>query len=89
MSEARDSAAEQRQLSFERRADATLVVRLSGTWSLSGGFPSPLLINREIESGAKVPFLVLDAGELLSWDTRLLTYILELAEMPHVPSRPG
>ena len=73
--------AEQDQVSFQRGDDTTLLVRLSGAWRLRGGFPSASLVDRELRSAAQVRGVGFDAQELISWDSSILTFLVELSEL--------
>lgn len=72
---------EQGQVSFQHRDDATLVVCLSGAWRLRGGLPSASLIDRELHSAAQLNRIVFDVKQLTSWDSSVLTFLVELAEL--------
>jgi phospholipid/cholesterol/gamma-HCH transport system permease protein len=72
---------EQGQVSFQHRDDATLVVCLSGAWRLRGGLPSASLIGRELHSAAQLNRIVFDVKQLTSWDSSVLTFLVELAEL--------
>jgi phospholipid/cholesterol/gamma-HCH transport system permease protein len=71
--------AQEGQVSFQRGADATLLVRFSGRWRLGGGLPSVSLIERELEP--KVKNIAFDARDLTSWDSSVLTFLVEVAEL--------
>jgi phospholipid/cholesterol/gamma-HCH transport system permease protein len=72
---------EQGQLSFQRNDDSTLLVRLSGAWRLQGGLPSASLIDSELQSAAQVSGIIFDAKELTSWDSSVLTFLVELSDL--------
>jgi phospholipid/cholesterol/gamma-HCH transport system permease protein len=72
---------EQGQVSFQHRDDATLVVCLSGAWRLRGGLPSASLIDRELHSATQLKRIVFDVKQLTSWDSSVLTFLVELAEL--------
>lgn len=73
--------AEQGQISFQRGDDTKLLVRLSGAWRLRGGLPSASLVDRELQSAAQVRGVAFDAQELISWDSSVLTFLVELSEL--------
>lgn len=73
--------AEQRQVSFQRGDDATLLVRFSGAWRLRRGLPSALLLEHELESAPKVRGIAFEARELASWDSSALAFLVEVAEL--------
>jgi phospholipid/cholesterol/gamma-HCH transport system permease protein len=72
--------AEQDQLSFHHD-DTTLLVRLSGAWDLRGGLPSTSLIDRELQSATQVRSIIFDAKQLTSWDSSVLTFLVELSNL--------
>jgi phospholipid/cholesterol/gamma-HCH transport system permease protein len=73
--------AEQDQVSFQRGDDTTLLVRLSGAWRLRARFPSASLVDRELRAAAQVRGVAFDAQELISWDSSILTFLVELSEL--------
>lgn len=72
--------AEQSQVSFQRSGEAILI-RLSGAWRLRGGLPSASLVQRELEASPKVRGVALEAKELTSWDSSVLTFLVEVSEL--------
>ena len=72
---------EQGQLSFQRNDDSTLLKRLSGAWRLKSGLPSTSLIDRELQSAAHVSSIVFDVGQVTSWDSSVLTFLVELSDL--------
>jgi phospholipid/cholesterol/gamma-HCH transport system permease protein len=71
---------EQGQVSFQRTGDAVLI-RLSGEWRLRGGLPSAALVQRELESSPTVRGVALEAQALTSWDSSVLTFLVEVSEL--------
>ena len=69
------------QVSFQQRGDSTLVVCLSGAWRLHGGLPSAALLDRQLHATARVQDVVFDAEKLISWDSSVLTFLLQLSEL--------
>jgi phospholipid/cholesterol/gamma-HCH transport system permease protein len=74
--------AEQSQVSF-RRSGNTILMRLAGVWRLRGGLPSATLVQRELESSPEARRVVLEAQELTSWDSSVLTFLVEVSELCH------
>ena len=72
---------EQDQVSFQRGDDTTLLVRFSGAWRLRGGLPSASLVDRELQSAAQVRGVAFDTKELISWDSSVLAFLVELSEL--------
>ncbi|HET8564515.1 MAG TPA: ABC transporter permease [Candidatus Binatia bacterium] len=73
--------AEEGQVSFQRTGDATLVVRFSGRWRLRGGLPSASLVEHELEPAPKVRDIAFEARELTSWDSSVLTFLVEVSDL--------
>jgi phospholipid/cholesterol/gamma-HCH transport system permease protein len=73
--------AENGQLSFIRADDFTLNVQLRGAWRLRNGLPPANLLQRELESARQVRTVAFDAGELSSWDSSVLIFLVEVAEL--------
>jgi len=72
--------AEHSQVSFQRSGEGILI-RLSGAWRLRGGLPSASLVQRELESSPTVRGVALEAQELTSWDSSVLTFLVEVSEL--------
>jgi phospholipid/cholesterol/gamma-HCH transport system permease protein len=73
--------AEQGQVSFQRRDDTTLLVRLYGSWRLRGRLPSASIVDHEFHSTANLRAVAFDTRELISWDSSVLTFLAELSEL--------
>src|SRR5579862_3712288 len=71
---------EQAQVSLARTGDATLLLRLSGSWQLRHELPSPTLVQREIET-AHPRCVAFDAAALTAWDSGLLTFLIKVSEL--------
>ena len=69
------------QVLFTRKDDSTLNVQLRGAWRLRTGLPSATLFKRELASGREVRGITFDARELTSWDSSVLTFLVELSEL--------
>jgi phospholipid/cholesterol/gamma-HCH transport system permease protein len=67
-------------LSFKQTADATLEIQIAGAWRLRGGLPSAALVQRQLESAPQVRQIAFEARELSSWDSSVLTFLVELSE---------
>jgi len=72
--------AEQDHVSFQR-GDGTLLVRFSGAWRLRGGLPSASLVDRELRSAVQVRGVAFDAQKLISWDSSVLAFLVELSAL--------
>jgi phospholipid/cholesterol/gamma-HCH transport system permease protein len=73
--------ADNSQLLFTLAGDSTLNVQLRGTWRLRGGLPSTTLFEHELESARQVRGITFDARELTSWDSSVLTFLVEVSEL--------
>ena len=67
-------------LSFKQTGDATLEIQIAGAWRLRGGLPSAALVQRQLESAPQVRQIAFEARELTSWDSSVLTFLVELSE---------
>jgi phospholipid/cholesterol/gamma-HCH transport system permease protein len=66
-------------LEVGRPSGDTLVLRLSGAWTMRERLPSVDAVERELEAGAGVRRLVFDAERLAEWDSVLLTFLLRVS----------
>jgi phospholipid/cholesterol/gamma-HCH transport system permease protein len=73
--------AEQDQLSVQRRDDTTLLVRLSGSWRSRGRLPSASIVDHEFQSTANLRAVAFDTQELISWDSSVVTFLVEVSEL--------
>ncbi len=65
---------------FEQPSDNTLLLRLSGPWTIKGKLPSPQSILERIESFPNIKVIAFNGTELAEWDSRLLTFLLKVIE---------
>ncbi len=72
--------ASQAQLSFDRPGDQTLVVRISGSWRIADGVPSPSEVQAQLASGPPIGRVQFDTQSLRSWDTGLLIFLRKLQD---------
>ena len=73
--------ADNSQLLFTLGRDSTLNIQLQGTWRLRGGLPSTTLFEHELASASQVRRISFDARELTSWDSSVLTFLVEVSEL--------
>jgi phospholipid/cholesterol/gamma-HCH transport system permease protein len=71
---------DQGQLSYTHAQDGTLVIRLVGAWSLRAGIPSTAELHDQVSSTGTSRKVAFDSRELASWDTSVLTFLVELSE---------
>jgi len=76
-----DAAAEampaQCQISFDRRKNDTLLVRLAGNWTIGEDLPSVHEVQKQIDSWSGIQHITFDTNELLDWDSGLLTFLIK------------
>jgi len=65
-------------MNLEQPSGDTLKVILSGDWKLSAELPGADKIRQKLEASPSVRNLVVDASQLSSWDTGLLTFLVNL-----------
>jgi phospholipid/cholesterol/gamma-HCH transport system permease protein len=68
-------------LSFERGADSSLIVRLSGSWRMHHGLPSVGRVLHEIDRAAGLRRVSFDTSELVEWDSGLLTFVVRTTDL--------
>jgi phospholipid/cholesterol/gamma-HCH transport system permease protein len=69
------------RLSFIQDQDGTLVIRLVGAWSLRSGIPSATDVQGQVASTGNWRRVAFDARELTSWDSSVLTFLVEVSEL--------
>lgn len=81
MDTATEAIPAQCQISFDRLNDATLLVRLSGSWTIGNNLLSASDVQKEIESGAGVGNITFDTKQLTGWDSGLLTFLTKVIDL--------
>jgi phospholipid/cholesterol/gamma-HCH transport system permease protein len=71
---------DQGQLSLTHAQDGTIVIRLVGAWRLRAGIPSTAELQDQVSSTGTSRKVAFDSRELTSWDTSVLTFLVELSE---------
>ncbi len=69
------------KLSFNRSADDTLIVRVSGSWRMGQVLPSADEVKRELESGPAVECISFEAENLGPWNSGLLTFVIKVRDL--------
>jgi phospholipid/cholesterol/gamma-HCH transport system permease protein len=69
------------EMSLEHPSAGTLKVILSGDWKLGGELPGAGTVQQRLESRPGVRNLVFDTRELTSWDTGLLTFLVNVGNI--------
>jgi phospholipid/cholesterol/gamma-HCH transport system permease protein len=67
------------EMSFNRAADSTLLVYISGSWTLGGDLPSPDGVRRQIEADSGIQRLAFDASGVTHWDSGLVIFLKKVA----------
>jgi phospholipid/cholesterol/gamma-HCH transport system permease protein len=87
MTEGRPMAAEMKpesarsDLDFSRPAEDTLLMRLSGDWTIRQDLPSPDQVQGEIETEPRVHRIIFDTEALTHWDSGLLTFLVKMRDL--------
>jgi len=66
------------ELSFDRKADNTLLVRLKGSWTIGQKLPSGGVVQSQVESDPAIKQITFDAHELSGWDSGLLSFLTKI-----------
>jgi phospholipid/cholesterol/gamma-HCH transport system permease protein len=75
------SMSKQNEISVNRTKDATLLIRLSGAWSLDAGLPSASGVQRELELHPQPQRVVFDSRDLTAWDSSAVTFIAKVTAL--------
>ena len=73
--------ADQGHLSFVQSQDGTLVIRLAGSWSLKSGIPPTSALQGQVASIGVWKRIAFDVGELTSWDSSVVTFLVKVSEL--------
>jgi len=66
------------ELSFDRPAGETLLVRLKGSWTIEHKLPSGREVQSQIESDPAIREIAFDAAALSGWDSGLLSFLTKI-----------
>jgi phospholipid/cholesterol/gamma-HCH transport system permease protein len=66
------------ELSFEKPAGNTLLVKLKGSWTIDQRLPSVKEIGQQVESDATIKQIAFDVGQLSDWDSGLLSFLTKI-----------
>jgi phospholipid/cholesterol/gamma-HCH transport system permease protein len=72
--------AEARQIEVSQIDATTASVRLGGTWRLEDGLPSNTELDRDVQSASVAKRLIFDTTSLASWDSSLVTFLMDLIQ---------
>jgi phospholipid/cholesterol/gamma-HCH transport system permease protein len=68
-------------LSYSRATNGTLVLELTGSWTLQGHPPSADEVRKRIESETTVQKLDFDTRDVTGWDSGLLVFVLNVRKI--------
>jgi phospholipid/cholesterol/gamma-HCH transport system permease protein len=66
------------ELSFDRPAGNTLLVRLRGSWTIGHKLPSGAEVQRQVESDPAIKQVTFDTRQLSGWDSGLLSLLTKI-----------
>ena len=78
MTDIKDTGSAPCKLGFARPNDETLLIRLSGSWTVENRRPSADDIRKEIESGPRIARITFDTIDVSNWDSGLLTFLTKV-----------
>jgi len=78
MEAATENTTETCELSFDRPARDTLLVRLTGGWTIGHKLPSGAEVQSQVESGPAIKQITFDTHQLSGWDSGLLSFLTKI-----------
>ena len=78
MTVATEAKPESCELSYSRPADGTLLLQLTGSWTLQGRPPSADEVRKRIETESTVRKVDFDTQGVTGWDSGLLSFVLNV-----------
>jgi phospholipid/cholesterol/gamma-HCH transport system permease protein len=66
------------ELSFDRPAGDTLLIRLQGSWTIGQKLPSGGEVQSQVESDPAIKQITFDARKLSGWDSGLLSFLAKI-----------
>jgi phospholipid/cholesterol/gamma-HCH transport system permease protein len=78
MEAATENRTEACELSFDRPAGDTLLVRLTGSWTIGHKLPSGAEVQRQVDSGPAIKQITFDTHQLSGWDSGLLSFLTKI-----------
>ncbi len=67
-------------LTFSRPTDESLLVHLSGRWTVEQGLPSAAEVAKQVESDPRIRRVAVDTEALTDWDSCLLTFLVKVSK---------
>jgi phospholipid/cholesterol/gamma-HCH transport system permease protein len=80
MQPAKQDITETCELSFDRKANNQLLVRLTGSWKIGQKLPSAEAVQSRLESDAGVKQIAFDTRELSGWNSGLLSFLTKIID---------
>ena len=78
MEAATENTTETCELSFDHPGGDTLLVRLTGSWTIGHKLPSGEEVQRQVESGPAIKQITFDTHQLSGWDSGLLSFLTKI-----------
>ena len=78
MEAATENTTEACGLGFDRPAEDTLLVRLTGSWTIAHKLPAAAEVQRHVESDPVIKQINFDTRELSGWDSGLLSFLTKI-----------
>jgi phospholipid/cholesterol/gamma-HCH transport system permease protein len=75
---AKEDITEPCELSFEKPAGDTLLVKLQGSWTIDQQLPSVKAVGQQIESDPAIKQIAFDTAALSGWDSGLLSFLTKI-----------
>ncbi|MCZ6676004.1 MAG: ABC transporter permease [Candidatus Poribacteria bacterium] len=69
------------EVRLSRPTEDTLLVQLSGNWTLGKGLPSSGEVEQALETGQRVQRVIFDTQGVTDWDTSLLPFLKKIMEL--------
>jgi len=81
MEAATENTTEVCELSFDRPAGDTLLVQLTGNWTIEQTLPSDAEVQSQVESDPAIKQITFDTRELSDWDSGLLSFLTKIINL--------
>jgi phospholipid/cholesterol/gamma-HCH transport system permease protein len=76
-----DTTRERGTIQVSRPAEGTLLVHLSGSWTLQSDRPTVAELQQQIDASAPVQRLTFETASLTAWDSGLITFLRNVEEL--------
>ncbi|HDZ90579.1 MAG TPA: ABC transporter permease, partial [Deltaproteobacteria bacterium] len=81
MTDRKDRGSAPPELGFDRPEQGTLLIRLTGEWTVENRRPSPEDVRKELASGPPVTSIRFDTGDVSHWDSGLLAFVTRVMDL--------